>query len=55
MVLARKRHADENDRLEAETEEKRAVLKKIIARLEAVRVAAGVIVEALAKEPPNAI
>ena len=55
MVLARKHHADENNRLAAETEEKHAALKKIVARLEAVRVAAGVIVETLAKEPPHAI
>jgi len=50
MELARARHADEIKRLEAETEEKRAVLGKIIARLETVHATTGVFMEVLAKK-----
>jgi hypothetical protein len=47
MESVRVRHADEIRRLEAETEEKRAILRKIIARLESVHAATDVIMEVL--------
>ena len=53
MELARARHADEIGQLEAETEAKRAILRKIIARLESVHAATGVIMETLAMTPKD--
>ena len=50
IALARQGHADENRRLQAETEEKRATLEKIMARMETARAAARVIVEAFSKD-----
>jgi hypothetical protein len=49
MARTQRRHADADRRLDAEIAEKRAELEKMVARIQTVRAAAGVLAHALAR------